>query len=437
MFTQIIYKNTNFHIYEIDENGIIKKNGVILSNNDIVYHSTNGYDYVLLEQFDGSSILLPLDQVLFNSFHRINIYTRMKCIHLNGETRDNRLCNLNVVEDVEEWRTVSVPECIKRDTWKISSFGRLVNITSNQFIKGSINKGYIEDCFTRHDCDKIKYITRHRLVSLHFLDNPDTSKYVCINHIDGNKSNNHYMNLEWVDHKTNNSHALLTKLSPHYTKISNDDIDMIIEMLLSEKYLYNPRIVYDNLDHNKFPYITLPIIQNIKQKSNTYVRSNCKYDLSTINFNEAIRLPELRISCDEFDMIIEMLLDSKYHYSPSIIYNSINKIEHPNITKSIISLIKQKKISMLHSKKYKNYDFNFPESGPPTSEIDLVISMLLDVKYDGRVTDVYNAIDHDSYPNISKSMIDHIKHKHPAYIRHDSKYDLMSLEFKKHINKSV
>jgi hypothetical protein len=45
----------------------------------------------------------------------------------------------------------------------------------------------------------------HRLVALYFLDNPND--YNEVNHIDGNKGNNHVENLEWCNRSQNNLHA--------------------------------------------------------------------------------------------------------------------------------------------------------------------------------------------------------------------------------------
>lgn len=47
----------------------------------------------------------------------------------------------------------------------------------------------------------------HRLVAEHFITNPKPEEYDQINHIDGDKSNNVYTNLEWVNTKLNMEHA--------------------------------------------------------------------------------------------------------------------------------------------------------------------------------------------------------------------------------------
>jgi hypothetical protein len=54
------------------------------------------------------------------------------------------------------------------------------------------------------------HIKVHRLVAMAFHSNPNDLPQV--NHIDGNKGNNHYLNLEWTDNSGNQRHAFDTGL---------------------------------------------------------------------------------------------------------------------------------------------------------------------------------------------------------------------------------
>lgn len=57
---------------------------------------------------------------------------------------------------------------------------------------------------------KLRTFKVHRLVAIAFCDG--FKKGLSVNHIDGNKLNNHYTNLEWCTHQENSKHAFETGL---------------------------------------------------------------------------------------------------------------------------------------------------------------------------------------------------------------------------------
>lgn len=77
--------------------------------------------------------------------------------------------------------------------YTINEFGVVTNTRSGLVLKPDMNSGgYLRVTMWN---GKYNRITVHRLVALHYLDNPDG--HPIVNHIDGNKLNNHVSNLEW------------------------------------------------------------------------------------------------------------------------------------------------------------------------------------------------------------------------------------------------
>lgn len=70
--------------------------------------------------------------------------------------------------------------------------------------------GYLRVTMSINNKHYDRYI--HRLVAIEFCKNNNPSKYTEVNHIDGNKQNNIFSNLEWCDRPYNNKHAYIKGL---------------------------------------------------------------------------------------------------------------------------------------------------------------------------------------------------------------------------------
>lgn len=90
--------------------------------------------------------------------------------------------------------------------WWISDRGR-VKITTNyndavKWPKLSLTGGKTTKYLAISNNNLVeKYV--HRLVARFFLDMPQTDERWTVDHLDGNKLNNHWQNLEWVTYQTN------------------------------------------------------------------------------------------------------------------------------------------------------------------------------------------------------------------------------------------
>lgn len=75
----------------------------------------------------------------------------------------------------------------------------------------------------------------HRLVAQAFVSNPLGLPEV--NHKDGNKLNNHYSNLEWVDSVGNSQHAVQTGLRTYTNRLTKQEfIDCLHSVIGGETY---------------------------------------------------------------------------------------------------------------------------------------------------------------------------------------------------------
>jgi len=88
--------------------------------------------------------------------------------------------------------------------YQISNLGRVKSFSWGiEKIKNlSISNGYYRIMLFNKQGYKSFYV--HRLIGIAFIDNKNNKP--CINHINGIKTDNSIINLEWVTHKENNQH---------------------------------------------------------------------------------------------------------------------------------------------------------------------------------------------------------------------------------------
>lgn len=105
---------------------------------------------------------------------------------------------------MEEWKDVS-----SNPNYIVSNSGRIrrKGSTADHSVRDS--KGYLTVDLYNNGIRKTERV--HRLVAKEFIPNPNNKPEV--NHIDGNKKNNHYSNLEWVTTKENCKHSWDSGLS--------------------------------------------------------------------------------------------------------------------------------------------------------------------------------------------------------------------------------
>lgn len=221
--------------------------------------------------------------------------------------------------------------------YQISNYGRIRSldrtITNNEgktyFKKGIILKQ------TPHSNKKYKlfqvYLCKnngkksfkiHRLVALHFVNNPLNKKVV--NHIDNNPLNNHYKNLEWVTIKENVNHAL---------KYGNMGINVDDKTIIE---LYKKTPLYKIAKKYKSSCIT---IKNILIKNNIKIRSLSESQLFNKNY-------DVKLICDLY----------KDGYSVRKIANYLN-LGDSSITR-ILNKNNIKKRSYIEANIYRNKELS-------------------------------------------------------------------------------
>ena len=203
---------------------------------------------------------------LARSINRIGTDVSLKNIEWYTPYRDD------AVYPDEIWLDLVYPD-VMPNTYIVSSYGRVRNKITGQPMKPMIRHMYY-GVKLMHTDNKSYNHRIHRLVCTMFHPNPDNLPVV--NHIDGNKLNNHYTNLEWCTQGDNIRHAIRIGLfNPHNqqslkgddsprTKIPDKVVETICELLIKNYGdIYN---AYHELINAGIDNVSLHAIESIAAK---------------------------------------------------------------------------------------------------------------------------------------------------------------------------
>ena len=132
------------------------------------------------------------------------------------------------MDNIEEiWRNVSELEGFESyEKYFISNFGRVKSIHRGKelILKNKINKHGYYNVTLWNGAKKPKYVRNHRLVALAFVKNYNPSVNIIIHHIDGNKLNPRFDNLQWTTYQNNFLAFLASDKADAYRKKMSESL---------------------------------------------------------------------------------------------------------------------------------------------------------------------------------------------------------------------
>lgn len=145
--------------------------------------------------------------------------------------------------------------------YHVNNEGVVVNTKTGRVLKTDLTSVKYKRVTLWSVDQKAIRISVHRLVAIHYVDNPDSLPFV--NHKDGVKFNNHHTNLEWCTCKENTLHAFKTGLRKCHNKSLSDEL---------AKEIYDKWV---NKTHSRVELIKLykirkSVIDGLLYRPNTY-----------------------------------------------------------------------------------------------------------------------------------------------------------------------
>jgi hypothetical protein len=138
--------------------------------------------------------------------------------------------------------------------YQISNLGNVKGLKRNKIKSPTLNSwGYYIVSLTKPDT-KLKSVLVHRLVAIAFINNLENKEQV--NHIDGNKTNNCVINLEWCNQSENMQHAFKLGLNvnshgeKHNRSVITDEIYLKCVELREQGLTYAKIAEYVSKEYN-------------------------------------------------------------------------------------------------------------------------------------------------------------------------------------------
>lgn len=214
------------------------------------------------------------------------------------------------------------------DSYYINNKGDIWSTLTNQFIQLHLNNsGYLVAnlCKQRNVKSDKKSFRRiiHILVAQTFVHNPNPELYDIVNHMDGNKANPLYSNLEWTNTMQNMKHAHAMGLTNHDNQRNEITIldldDNVIQIFYSQKDLCKNFEVSDFLVTNYFKnkestdYL---VLNYLKQKGSPNNKLNTILTEKRWKLERKYHKPivDLKIYTDEDECWKEILPDYPNYY---------------------------------------------------------------------------------------------------------------------------
>jgi hypothetical protein len=148
------------------------------------------------------------------------------------------------MKDLKNYKIIDKVDNYHFNGYAINNSGILISKKINKSnpngdwfeVKGHVTKKGYKTFSLSYEKNTEKNFFAHRIVALYFVDGCSDERNI-INHIDGNKLNNHYTNLEWCTNSENLKHAWKTGLM-------NNIVDK------RKKQYFETILIKNNLSHS-------------------------------------------------------------------------------------------------------------------------------------------------------------------------------------------